>query len=140
MVAVKNKYFVILIVILFIGAGRYIWYTNYFNPGSAIHLSEPDNQKTDTILQGQIVKITLNNVGDAGADFDVPEYDSTILNLNNHSHRNPPQFTNRIGDSGTDTWEFTAIKAGATYIRISATQVWKGGSSMNVFMSTIVVK
>src|ERR1700758_1923741 len=87
------------------------------NPYTPLQITVLDTGKTIDLKKGQSLKLTLANPGDGGYDFDAPVYDSSLLTLVKHT-RTPPPSSNRVGDFGTDTWEFSGINTGSTTLRI----------------------
>ncbi|MDO3628262.1 protease inhibitor I42 family protein [Mucilaginibacter sp. BT774] len=103
----------------------------------AKQVTSQDNGKTVTLLEGQILKIKLGNPGDGGYTFDAPKYDSSMLKLNSHINT-PPVNNMNVGDFGTDTWEFSALKSGTAALIITATR--GSESPIIIFSGTITVK
>ncbi len=114
-------------------------------PGQAkyISLTDKDNHKSVTVGVGDVINITLNNPGDGGYTFENPEYDTSIFHLNNHTHIDPKtdnQMHPVVGNFGSDTWQFVAIKKGVTTITIDASQPWSKDSKINIFTTTATVQ
>ena len=103
-------------------------------------ITSDDNGKVVTLAKSQHVEIVLGNPGDGGYQFDAPEYDTSLLHLNTHSHIAPTSKNALPGNFGTDVWEFTAIKSGSTDVSITATRPWKGGDTVSVFKSSFLIK
>jgi predicted secreted protein len=97
------------------------------------------NGKTTTISEGQTLAITLGDPGDGGYTFDPLQYDQSVLKLVVHK-LNPPPANSPTGDFGTDTWSFSALKAGATTVVITASQGNNANSTVAMFSGTIAVK
>ena len=105
-----------------------------------IKVTSNDNGKVVTLAKSQHVEIVLGNPGDGGYQFDAPEYDTSLLHLNTHSHIAPTSKNALPGNFGTDVWEFTAIKSGSTDVSITATRPWKGGDTVSIFKSSFLIK
>src|SRR4051812_36304177 len=107
----KNKYTLILTIIALC-----IAFTSCKKESKTglplIQINAQESGKTVTLVQGQSLKLTLGNPADGGYAFDAPQYDALVMNLKAHTHT--PSTTNAIGDGGTDTWEFIALKSGTT--------------------------
>jgi predicted secreted protein len=104
----------------------------------SVQINANNNGKTIGLAQGQTLAITLGNPGDGGYTFNAPQYDSSLLSLNNHTHS--ASATNAVGDYGTDRWEFQALKTGATALTITAVRGSDNGSTIVIFTGNIAVK
>jgi predicted secreted protein len=102
-----------------------------------VQLTEQDNGKSIIISKEQTIKITLRNPGDGGYAFNEPEYNSSIVSFNNHAHTLPKTYA--VGGFGTDTWEFRALKTGATKVTITAFRSFEKNNPMVMFTATIVI-
>ena len=96
------------------------------------------NGKIIKLTPGQNFEIMLSNPGDGGYKFDRAEYDTSLLHLNNHVHNPPTQ--NIPGNFGTDAWQFTTLKPGATDITITATRPFDTKDIVTIFKSTVSIK
>jgi predicted secreted protein len=103
----------------------------------SVQITEQDNGKTISISQGEILKINLGNPGDGGYDFDAPQYNLSVLSLKDHVHT--PPATNRVGDFGRDTWEFSATKTGTTVLTIIAMRPWDKNNQVAMFTGNVLV-
>jgi len=104
----------------------------------AITLTGLDTGKAVILVQGQIVKITLGNFDESGYTFNTWQYDAGILHLDSHSSI-PPANTGTVGNSGSDVWQFSALKSGTSTLKISATQ-GLAGETINMFSDTVKVR
>ena len=102
-----------------------------------ISLQEVGNNKVENLAVGQTVTVTLRNPGDGGYQFDNPEYDTSLVHLDGHTHASP-QANAPMGDFGTDTWSFTALKAGATDLVITASREWNGEKGFTYRTSFVI--
>ena len=89
------------------------------------------------LAQGQTLEVTLQNPGDGLYSFDQPKYDAVVLRFVDHLHQAP--INNNIGNDGTDSWDFTAIKAGSTTLTITATR-GSDASTATVLSNSVSVK
>ncbi len=103
-----------------------------------IQLTAQDNGKTTLVSQGQLVQLTLSNPGDGGYDFDAPQYQKAVLSLKSQVHTLPT--SGNIGDFGTDTWNFEALRSGPGTITVTATRGTDAGSTTVMFSGTVNVK
>lgn len=103
-----------------------------------VQVNGADNGKTISLAQGQPLKVVLGNPGDGGYTFDTPQYDPSILSLKGHT-QTPPANTNLIGDFGTDTWEFSALKSGNTSLTVTATRSFEANSTVVIYTGKIAV-
>lgn len=89
--------------------------------GLTVQLTAADSNKTIAVTNGEKILITLANPGDGGFNFHSWQYNSSVLKLVGHT-RNYPANSDRIGDFGSDTWQFNAIASGTSSLKITATQ------------------
>jgi predicted secreted protein len=89
--------------------------------GKTLTLTVADSGKTLSVVNGEKILVTLGNPGDGGFTFNAWQYNSAILALDSHT-RNYPPANSPVGDFGSDTWQFTAIKNGTSTLKITATQ------------------
>lgn len=133
----KNKYTLILTVIALC-----IAFTSCKKESKtglpSIQINAQENGKTVALAQGQSLKLTLENPADGGYAFDTPQYDSSVMSLNGHTHT--PSTTNAIGDGGTDTWEFIALKSGTTALTITASRSFEPNNLVTMFTGAVSVK
>src|ERR1700722_5989360 len=85
-----------------------------------VKITVQDNGKSLTLTKGQTLNISLGNPGDGLYSFDTPQYDPTVLRFVDHLHQGPSN--NNVGNYGTDSWDFTALKTGTTTLTITATR------------------
>jgi predicted secreted protein len=104
---------------------------------SVVKINALNSGKTIALLNGQKLELTLGNPGDGGYTFDAPKYDSSILKLNDHI-RIAPVKSDRVGDFGSDAWEFSALKSGNAVLTITATR--GHDSPVVIFKGTVTVK
>ena len=104
---------------------------------SVIKINALDSGKTISVLNGQKLQLTLGNPGDGGYTFNAPQYDTSILKLNDHI-RIAPVNSNNIGDFGEDAWEFSALKPGNATLTITAARGPE--SPIIIFTGSITVK
>jgi predicted secreted protein len=103
-----------------------------------VQVNGADNGKTISLAQTQTLKVNLVNPGDGGYTFDTPQYDASILSLKSHTQA-PPANTNLIGDFGTDTWEFIALKSGSTSLTVTASRSFEANSTVVIYTGKIAV-
>jgi len=105
--------------------------------GLTVQLNAADSNKTINIVNGERILITLVNPGDGGFSFDNWQYNSSVLKLVSHTH-NTPANSDKIGDFGSDTWQFSALANGTSAMKITATR----GSAyvITMFHDTIQVQ
>ena len=101
-------------------------------------LDDNSNSKLIKIASGQDFEIMLNSPVDLAFKFDGPEYDTSLLHLNNHVH-NPATGTSTT-NPGTDAWQFTTLKAGATDITITASRATSTKETVNIYKATVSIK
>ncbi|WDF56949.1 protease inhibitor I42 family protein [Mucilaginibacter sp. KACC 22063] len=100
-------------------------------------LTEYDSGKTLAVKAGQTFLLTLGNPGDNGYRFNDPILDASILTLISHSHKDPSN-KSMMGDFGTDTWKFSAMKTGSSVLKITASRTKT--DSIPMFTDTIAVQ
>lgn len=105
--------------------------------GLTVQLSGADSNKTINVVNGEKILITLGNPGDGGYNFDNWQYNSSVLKLVSHTH-NAPANSDRIGDFGSDTWQFTAIASGTSTMKITAAR--NAVDVVTMFRGTIQVQ
>ena len=103
---------------------------------SSLKLTVADTGKLLTLVSGQTFTVILSNPGDGGYNFNTWQYDLTILKLDGHTYTPPPN-NGKIGDFGTDAWQFTTIKAGTTTMKITASQ--NSANTVTMFSNTVRV-
>ena len=104
---------------------------------STVQITAQDSGKSVAVSLRQSLKITLGNPGDGGYTFDQLQYDSSVLSLVSHVHT--PPTTNAIGNFGTDTWTFSALKAGSTALKVTATRGTDKSSTVVIFAGSVAV-
>ena len=98
-------------------------------------LTAADAGSTVSVTGGQSISLILGNPGDGGYQFNNPQYKSSVLTLQSHTHQNG---TNNMGDFGKDTWTFTAKGSGTTTLEVTAS---RGNSeTISLFSNQITVK
>lgn len=98
-------------------------------------LTAADAGSTASVTMGQTISLTLGNPGDGGYQFNNPQYKTSILTLQSHTHQNG---TNNIGDFGKDIWTFTAKGSGTTTLQVTA---HRGSTeTISMFSNQIIVK
>ncbi len=108
-------------------------------------LTDKDTGSILTFSAGQTFSVILRNPGDGGYTFDQPVYDSSVLSLLSHTHTSSTINTDgtvsslRVGDFGTDTWQFQAKSAGSATLKIDATRSWDASSTYTAFSANITV-
>ncbi len=105
---------------------------------STIALAAKDNTQTFSLKVGQKLTVTLNSPGDGGYMFDNPEYDTSLIHLDAHTHAIPT--SGLTGDFGSDTWSFTGVKAGATDLTITTSRPWSPSEKQDDFTAAIAVQ
>jgi predicted secreted protein len=108
------------------------------NPNAPLQITALDTGKTIDVTKGQTFDLTLGNPGDGGYAFDIPLYNSSLLTLVKHTHTPPPN-SDRVGDFGTDTWEFSATSTGSTALKITATRGGTTSSTITMFNGSIAI-
>ena len=101
-------------------------------------IDDTSNGKTETLHTGQQFTVTLPNPGDGGYQFDNPEYDTSLMHLDDHTHL-APESNVPLGNFGTDVWTFSALKAGATDLTITSSRSWNGEKG-NTFKTSLLIK
>lgn len=101
-----------------------------------VEVNAQDSGKPRSISQGQSLKVTLANPGDGGYSFNDPQYDPSVLKLNTHTHTDGN--VNAVGDFGSDTWTFSAVKHGSATVTITATRATE--TPIVLFTATVTVK
>lgn len=102
-----------------------------------VQITAQQNGQPVLLAQGQTLEVTLQNPGDGLYSFDQPKYDAVVLRFVDHLHQAP--INNNIGNDGTDSWDFTAIKAGSTTLTITATR-GSDASTATVLSNSVSVK
>ena len=103
-----------------------------------LKITAQQNGQPVTLAKGQTLDITLQNPGDGLYSFDMPQYDATILRFVDHLHQGPTN--NNVGNFGTDSWDFVAIKAGSTTLTITATRGTEAGTTVTVLSNQVSIK
>ena len=103
-----------------------------------VKITVQQNGQAVTLVQGQTLEVTLQNPGDGLYSFDQPKYDVTVLRFVDHLHQAP--VNNNIGNSGTDSWGFVAIKAGSTTLTITATRGSDSSTTATMMSNSVSVK
>ena len=103
-----------------------------------VQITAQQNGQPVSLVQGQTLKVTLQNPGDGLYSFDQPKYDAAVLRFVDHLHQGPTN--NNIGNSGTDSWDFTAIRAGSTPLTITATRGTDKSTTTAMITNNIAVK
>lgn len=98
-------------------------------------LTAADAGSTASAAMGQTISLTLGNPGDGGYQFNNPQYKTSVLTLQSHTHQNG---TNNIGDFGKDTWNFTAKGSGTTTLEVTASR--GSTETISMFSNQIIVK
>jgi predicted secreted protein len=96
------------------------------------------NGQPVSLVKGQTLDITLQNPGDGLYSFDQPKYDATVLRFVDHLHQDPTN--NYVGNFGTDSWDFVAIKAGATTLTFTATRGADSSTTATMLSNNVSVK
>lgn len=111
-----------------------------------VALTEKNTNSTTTVSKGDIISLTLYDANDGEYHFEGPLlYDTTIIKLKNHIQTPPVLIPDSHGDlpigtSGTETWNFEAIKSGTTIIKIDIVRGSYEESRENRFTGTVIVK
>ncbi len=135
----KKSTFLILVLLLVIAG-----VLTYKNRGvivknmPVVSIQEAGNGKIETLAVGQKFTVTLPNPGDGGYQFDNPEYDTSLVHLDGHTHASP-QTSAPMGDFGIDTWNFSVLKSGTTDLVISSSRSWNGEKG-NIFKTALLIK
>jgi len=103
-----------------------------------VKITAQQNGQPVTLDQGQTLKVTLQNPGDGLYSFDQPQYDAAVLRFVDHLHQGPTN--NNVGNFGTDSWDFVAIKAGSTTLTITATRGTESGATATMLSNSVSVK
>ena len=104
-----------------------------------VNLTEKDSGKTLTLSKDGEFTLTLRNNTDGGYRMDKEQYDTTILRLEKHIEI-PPPANSGLGAPGQVTWQFVAIKNGATKLKITASRPWTKIGINTMFQNTVIVK
>ena len=103
-----------------------------------VQITVQDNGKSFTLTKGKALNITLGNPGDGLYSFDAPQYDATVLRFVDHLHQGPSN--NNVGNYGTDSWDFTALKTGSTTLTITATRGTDKSTTVTMLSNNVAVK
>jgi len=103
-----------------------------------VQITAQQNGQPVALVKGQTLEVTLQNPGDGLYSFDQPIYGSAVLRFVEHLHQGPTN--NNIGNFGTDTWDFTAVKAGTTTLTITATRENDKSTTVAMLTNNIAVK
>ena len=103
-----------------------------------VQITAQQNGQPVALAKGQTLEVTLQNPGDGLYSFDQPEYNATVLRFVSHLHQGPSN--NNVGNFGTDSWDFTAIKAGSTTLTITATRGSDVSTTATMLSNSISVK
>jgi predicted secreted protein len=135
----KNKTILTLVTVAaFIGAFTSCKKGQSNPDSSVIKINALNSGKTITLLNGQKLELTLGNPGDGGYIFNPPQYDSSMLKLNDHVRVISNTQPNLVGNFGGDTWTFNTLKSGNTSLIITAA---RGSESPVIeFDGTITVR
>ena len=104
-----------------------------------IKLTGDDSGKKLAISKDQRFTLTLPDHVDGGYRFNRPRYNKAVLLLVKHDEVSPGN-NNRPGEPGHDTWEFIAIKKGASNLKITASRPWAKNSIIIVYSGMVLVK
>ncbi len=104
-----------------------------------IKLTRDDSGKKVTMLKSQRFTLTLPDHVDGGYRFNKPQYNEAVLLLIKHDEVSPGT-NSRPGEPGHDTWEFIAIKKGASNIKITATRPWAKNNIIIIYSGMVLVK
>ena len=87
---------------------------------------DADNGKTISLVPGQKLSVQITEIGsDGGYEFQNPDYDTSLLRLDNQYIIPPPDMSSGVvGSSPTGVWAFTALKSGATDLVIVTARPW----------------
>jgi predicted secreted protein len=103
-----------------------------------LKITVQQNGQAITLVQGQTLDVTLQNPGDGLYSFDTPKYDPAVLRFVDHLHQGPTN--NNVGNYGTDSWDFIAIKAGSTSLTITATRGSDTSTTATMLSNSVSVK
>jgi predicted secreted protein len=106
---------------------------------STIKLSRDDSGKKLAISKGQRFTLTLPDHVDGGYRFNKPQYNKAALLLIKHDEVSPGN-NNRPGEPGHDTWEFIAVKKGASSLKITASRPWAKNNIIIIYSGMVLVK
>lgn len=104
-----------------------------------IKLTGDDTGKKLAIAKGQKFILTLPDHVDGGYRFNKPQYNKVVLLFIKHDEVSPGN-NNRPGSPGHDTWEFIAIKNGASTLKITASRPWAKSDIIIVYSGMVSVK
>ncbi len=105
---------------------------------SEVQVTHQNSGTTISLSSGQILKIDLTNPGNGGYLFDDPVYDSSSLTLKGHTHT--PSANPVPGSSGSDMWEFKALKPSTSTITITATRPFDKNNPITEFAAPVIIK
>ncbi|MEO6978927.1 MAG: protease inhibitor I42 family protein [Mucilaginibacter sp.] len=109
---------------------------NGVSPKAIVQVDYTKNGQTISVATGQSLQLTLGNPGDGGYDFDTPQFNPLVLSLVSHAHTNPG--TNApVGNAGTDTWEFKALAAGESVLKVTATRSFDKNNPATIFIGKV---
>jgi|SRR6185503_15114106 len=103
-----------------------------------VQITAQQNGQPVTLAKGQTLEVTLQNPGDGLYSFDQPKYDAWVLRFVAHLHQGPTN--NYIGNTGTDTWDFVAVRAGKTTLTITATRGSDASTTATMLSNSVSVK
>ncbi len=104
-----------------------------------IKFSSDDSGKKRTISKSQRFTLTLPDHVDGGYRFNKPQYNKAVLQLIKH-YTVGPGSNNRPGSPGYATWQFIAIKKGASILKITASRPWAKKDIIIVYSGIVLVK
>lgn len=100
-------------------------------------LTIADAGSTASVTMGETISLTLGNPSDGGYHFNDPEYKTSVLTLVSHTHQNG---SDKAGDFGNDTWNFTAKASGTTTLEVTASRSTQNAQKVSLFANEITVK
>lgn len=108
---------------------------------STVYLNGGQHPATTVLSVGQKLIVSLQASSDGGYQLDPVQYNSAIINLAKHTFTPPADAAKGVsGSSGTDTFEFVAIKSGTTGITITQSRPFQQGSTLPLFSNVVSVK
>ena len=110
-----------------------------YGPGRKIWLTDSSSGKTTRIKKGTLVMLEIANQPDGGYVLDSIKYNKVILRLIKHTQKSPPA-NSTLGHSGKALWEFIALKAGMSVIKVTASRPWNRKDSVNVYFSNLEIR
>ncbi len=116
-----------LVVTLVIISMSYLIFANVTTDSRTY--TEEDNNSDVSIEIDEIFDISLASNPTTGYEWDIKEWDYSVLELVDHKFE-PPEGENIVGGAGKEVWTFKGLKNGETTLRLIYWQSWEGEESI----------